>query len=76
MRSVICDTYVHIIIMSLCTGHVSIVISLSMVVLNSRDWPENGVWNFDVSKIHLRVGFLRKSRLKCIGTSIITLYLC
>jgi len=41
--------------------------SLSTVVLNSRDWPEkNGVRNFDVSKIHLRVGFTGKNWLKCI----------
>jgi len=52
-------------------------ILLSTVVLNSRDWPvKNGIRNFGVSKIHLRVGFMRKNRLKSIGTSIKTLYLC
>jgi len=35
----------------------------------------SGVRNFGLSKIHLRIGFLQKNRLKCIGTSIITLYL-
>jgi len=61
---------------SLCTSNsISCYhLSLSMVVLNNRDWPgKNGVRNFDTSKIHLRVGFMQKNRLKCIGTSIITL---
>jgi len=35
---------------------------LSRVVLNIRDWPEkNGVQNFGMSKIHLRVDFTQKS---------------
>ena len=51
--------------------------SLSTVVLNSRDWPrKNGIQNFDVSKIHLRAGVTQKNPLKCIGKTIITLYLC
>jgi len=65
-----------------CYTYVSCIIlynyvSLSMVVLNSRIDPEkNGIQNFSRSKTHLRVGFTRKNRLKCIGTSIIMLYLC
>jgi len=52
-------------------------LSLSTVVLNSRDWPEkNSVQNFGVSKIHLKTGLMQKNQLKCIGMSIITLYLC
>jgi len=52
-------------------------ITLSTVVLNSRDWPEkNSAQNFGVSKTHLAVGFTWKNRLKCIGMSIITPYLC
>jgi len=55
----------------------SYTLSLSTIVLSSRDWPEkNGVWNFGLSKIHLWIGFTWKNRLKCIDTSIITLYLC
>jgi len=26
-----------------------------MVILNSKDWHKNGIWNFGMSKIHLRV---------------------
>jgi len=52
-------------------------VSLSTVVLNSRDWPrKNGIQNFGLSKIHLRVRLYAKNKLKCIGTSTITLYLC
>ena len=61
-----------------CVSYINTELSLSTVVLNSsRDLPgENGIQNFGASKIHLRVGFTRKNQLKCIGTSIITLYLC
>jgi len=34
--------------------------------------PKYGIRNFDESKIHLRVGFMWKNQLKCIGTTIIT----
>jgi len=37
---------------------------------------KNGVWNFGMSKIHLIEYALHKNLLKCIGTTIITLYLC
>jgi len=45
-------------------------ISLSMVVLNSKDWPrKSGIRNFGVSKIHLSAGFTQKNQPKCIGTT-------
>ena len=43
-------------------------ISLSTIVLNSRDWSEI-VWLPEIScfKINLGIGFIRKNPLECIG---------
>ena len=43
-------------------------ISLSTLVLNSRDWSEI-VWLPEIScfKINLAIGFIRKNPLECIG---------
>ena len=43
-------------------------ISLSTIVLNSRDWSEI-LWLPEISrfKINLAIGFIRKNPLECIG---------
>ena len=43
-------------------------ISLSTIVLNSRDWSEI-VWLPEIScfKINLAISFIRKNPLECIG---------
>ena len=43
-------------------------VSLSTVVLNSRDWSEI-VWLLEILhfKISLAIGFIRKNPLECIG---------
>ena len=47
-------------------------ISLSMIVLNSRDWSEI-VWLPEISRFKnqpYNIGFIRKNPLECIGVSI------
>ena len=43
-------------------------LSLSMIVLNSRDWSEI-IWLPEIShlKINLAIGFIRKNQPECIG---------
>ena len=43
-------------------------LSLSMLVLNSRDWSEI-IWLLEISrfKINLAISFIRKKTLECIG---------
>ena len=55
---------------------IKINISLSTIVLNGRDQPKNnGAHNLRTSKTHVRIQITQKHCLKCIGTTIITLYL-
>ena len=51
-------------------------ISLSTVVLNSRDWYEI-IWLPEISrfKINLAIGFIRNNQLECIGKAVMMLYL-
>ena len=51
-------------------------ISLSTIVLNSRDWYEI-IWvpKFCALKINLAIGFIRKNRLESIGKAVMMLYL-
>ena len=51
--------------------------SLSTIVLNSRDrYGMYGMQFFARLETHLTIGFSQKSRLKCIGTAVIMLYIC
>jgi len=71
------DRYTGSKLLSYCIICIYIAISLSTLVLNSRDSSgKNGIQNFGASKTHLRIGFTQNNLLKCIGTTIIATYLC
>ena len=40
-------------------------LSLSTVLLNSRDWSE--FWKFHALKINLAIGFIQENTLECVG---------
>ena len=80
IRTVLANYHIHISIYqmnlrNICI-YVCIYISLSMVVLNSRDWYEI-IWLPEISrfKINLAIGFIRKNQLECIDKAVMMLYL-